>query len=93
MLFIATYHGKPELPKIDVREKARKWWNEGECPKGLKLLASYRPLSTEEPSVMVFQAESSEDIAKLVSYWHEWSFDILPALDEMEAWRAQGMKI
>lgn len=93
MLFIATYYGKPDVPRSDVREKARKWWNEGDCPDGLKLLACYRPLSTDEPAVMVFDAQGSDDIARLISYWHEWEFDVRPASDEMAAWRGQGMNI
>jgi Protein of unknown function (DUF3303) len=93
MLFIATYRGKPDTPKLDVQDKARKWWNEGECPKGLKLVACFRPLSAEEPGVMVFEAESADDVAKLITYWREWAFDVRPALDEMAAWRGQGMKV
>lgn len=93
MLFIATYRGKPDFPKIDVKEKARKWWNGGECPAGLRLLACYRPLATDEPGIMVFEAERDDDITKLLSYWREWSFSVRPATDEREAWRAQGMNV
>jgi hypothetical protein len=95
MLYLAFVRNKPRavLDNTEIMAKSRHWWNEGGRPAGLKTLAFYGTLSTETPDVYVFEAESHEDVRKLIDNWKEVDFDIHPALDFAEMFRKQGMKV
>ena len=43
--------------------------------------------------MIVFEAESHEDIRKMIASWKEVDFEVHPALDLGEVFRRQGMKI
>ncbi len=43
--------------------------------------------------MIVFEAESHEDIRKMIAYWKEVDFEVHSALDLGELFRRQGMKI
>jgi hypothetical protein len=94
MLYIAFFKAKPGVStRGDFTEKNRRWWNEGERPKGLRTVAMYGALGTETPDVYVFEAERAQDIHKLIAHWREVDFDIHPAVDLIEVYRQQGMSV
>jgi len=95
MLYIAFVKNKPGtvLGNVDIMAKSRKWWNEGDRPAGLKTVGFYGALGTDTPDVYVFEAESHEDIRKMIDYWKEVEFEIHPAIDFAATFRAQGMNI
>ena len=95
MLYIAFVKNKPrwQLGNIDLAAKSRQWWNEGEKPKGLKTIGFWGSLGTETPDVIVFEADTHEDIRKMVAYWHEVDFEVHPALDLAAIFRQQGMQV
>jgi hypothetical protein len=79
--------------KEEIVAKSRKWWNEGGKPAGIKTICFYAALGSDTPDVVVFDASSHEDIRTMIEYWREVQFDVHPALDLAENFRAQGMKI
>jgi hypothetical protein len=79
--------------KPEIAEKAKKWWNDGEAPKGLKIVASYGAVGTNTPDVLVFESEDNLDIQKMVSFWAPVGIEIHPAFDLLDYWRTQGMAI
>src|SRR6266516_2716316 len=95
MLYIAFVKNKPrwQLGDVDLTAKSREWWNEGKKPAGLRTVGFWGSLSSEAPDVIVFEAESHEDIRKMIAYWKEADFEVHPALDLGEVFRRQGMKI
>ena len=95
MLYIAFVKNKPrwQLGDVDLTAKSRRWWNEAEKPAGLRTVGFWGSLSSEAPDVIVFEAESHEDIRKMIAYWKEVDFEVHPALDLGEVFRRQGMKI
>ncbi len=95
MLFIAFVKNEPrwQLGDVDLTAKSRQWWNEGEKPAGLRTVGFWGSLSSEAPDVIVFEAESHEDIRKMIAYWKEVDFEVHPALDLADILRRQGMRI
>jgi hypothetical protein len=95
MLYIAFVKNKPRaiLENPDMMAKSRKWWNEGDRPGTLKTVAFYGSLGTQTPDVYVFEAESHDDIRKMLDYWKEVDFDVHPAIDFAEMFRRQGMNV
>jgi hypothetical protein len=95
MLYIAFVKNKPGtvLGNVEMMAKSRKWWNEGDRPTGLKTAGFYGSLGSHTPDVYVFEAESHEDIRKMIDYWKEVEFDIHPAMDLAKIFQQQGMKI
>jgi hypothetical protein len=95
MLYIAFVKNKPRaiLENADMMAKSRKWWNEGDRPAGMKTVAFYGSLGTQTPDVYVFEAESHDDIRKMLDYWKEVDFDVHPAIDFAEMFRRQGMNV
>ena len=73
MLYIAFVKNKPrwQLGDVDLTAKSRQWWNEGQKPAGLRTVGFWGSLSSEAPDVIVFEAESHEDIRKMIAYWKE----------------------
>ncbi len=95
MLYIAFMKNKPGtvLGNVDIMDKSKKWWNEGDRPAGLKTVAIYGALGTDAYDVLVFEADDHEDIRKMVDYWKEVEFEIHPAIDLADTFRKQGMNI
>jgi len=95
MLYIAFVKNKPGtvLGNADLMGKSRKWWNEGDRPVSLRTVGFYGSLGTHAPDVYVFEAESHEDIRKMIDYWKEVEFDIHPAMDFAKSFQQQGMNI
>lgn len=77
----------------EIADKAHKWWNEGQRPAGISIVASYGAVGTNTPDVLVFEAADHIDIQKMVSFWAPVELEIHPAIDLLEYWRAQGMQI
>jgi hypothetical protein len=42
---------------------------------------------------VVFEASNHDDIRTMIEYWREVQFEVHPAVDLAEVFRAQGMKI
>lgn len=94
MLYIAFIKSRPGVAtETDIIQKSRKWWNEGAKPPGLKTIGFYGVLSTNTPDVLVFESSSHEDIRTMVEYWREVSFEVHPAVDMAQVFRAQGMDV
>lgn len=94
MLYIAYVKNKARFAdKSEIVAKSRKWWNEGGKPPGIKTICFYAALGSDTPDVIVFDASNHEDIRTMIEYWHEVRFEVHPALDLADAFRAQGMKI
>ena len=94
MLYIAFVKNRPQFAtKEEIVAKSLKWWNEGEKPAGLKIINFYGVLGSDTPDVVVFDASNHEDIRKMIEYWREVQFEVHPAVDLAEIFRAQGMKI
>lgn len=94
MLYIAYVKNKARFAdKSEIVAKSRKWWNEGDKPPGIKTICFYAALGSDTPDVIVFDASNHEDIRTMIEYWHEVRFEVHPALDLADAFRAQGMKI
>ena len=64
---IAFVKNKPrwQLADVDLTPKSRQWWNEEQKPAGLRTVGFWGSLSSEAPDVIVFEAESHEDIRKV----------------------------
>ena len=93
MLFIATYRGSRTRRSLTYRTRPANGGTKANAPKGTEARGLFPPAERRRAGVMVFEAESGDDVAKLITYWREWAFDVRPALDEMAAWRGQGMKV
>lgn len=94
MLYIAFIKNRPGLAsETDIVAKSSKWWNEGGKPVGLKTIAFYGALGSDTPDVVVFDASNHDDIRTMIEYWREVQFEVHPAVDLAEVFRAQGMKI
>lgn len=92
MLYLALVKTKAEYANQDLSNKSRAWWNEGEKPADVRVRGFYETLS-ESPNVFVFEADSHDSIARMLSYWPEVQFDIHPARDLVAVFRGQGMKV
>ena len=77
----------------EIAEKAAKWWNEGQRPSELEIVASYGAVGTNTPDVLVFEADDNLDIQKMVNFWAPVEITVHPAIDLLEYWRTQGMEI
>ena len=94
MLYIAFIKRKPvSATDVDIVAKSRKWWNEGTKPAGLKTIGFYRALGSDTADVMVFESSNHDDIRTMIEYWRDISFEVHPAVDMAQVFRAQGMKI
>ena len=93
MLFVAYVKTRPEHLGTDFTERSRKWWNEGDRPQDMRVMAFYSALSTEAPNVIVFEADSADTVAEMIRYWPEIEFNVHPAQDLMEVFRGQGMQV
>ena len=94
MLYIAFIKSRPGFAsETDIVAKSRKWWNEGGKPSGLKTVGFYGALGSDTPDVVVFESSSHDDIRTMIEYWSEVQFEVHPAVDLAEVFRAQGMKI
>jgi uncharacterized protein DUF3303 len=94
MLYIAFIKSRPGLvSETDIVAKSRKWWNEGAKPGGLKTIGFYGALGSNTPDVVVFESSNHDDIRTMIEYWREVSFEVHPAVDMAQIFRAQGMKI
>jgi hypothetical protein len=94
MLYLAFVKNRPQFAsKEEIVAKSRKWWNEGGKPTGLKISSFYGVLGSDTPDVVVFDASNHEDIRTMIEYWREVQFEVHPAVDLPESFRAQGMKI
>ena len=92
MLYVALVQTRPERAGGDLTEKSRAWWNGGDKPSDLRVHGFFGTLSAH-PNVFVFSADSHDSIAKMLEYWPEVSFEIFPAQDLVEVFRAQGMEV
>ncbi|MGA3229045.1 DUF3303 domain-containing protein [Candidatus Binatus soli] len=92
MLYIAFIKNRPGFD-TDIIAKSRKWWNEGAKPAGLKTIGFYGPLSSDTPDVLVFESSNHNDIRTMIEYWRGVSFEIYPAVDMAQVFRAQGMEV
>jgi len=94
MLYIAFIKSRPGITaETDIIAKSRKWWNEGAKPAGLKTIGFYGALGSDTPDVVVFESLNHDDIRTMIEYWREVSFEVRPAVDMAQVFRAQGMKI
>ena len=94
MLYIAFIKSRPGLTsETDIVAKSRKWWNEGGKPAGIKTSCFYAALGSDTRDVVVFDASNHEDIRTMIEYWREVQFEVHPALDLADTFRAQGMTI
>ncbi len=95
MLYMAFVKNRPHAGagSVDMQAKSRKWWNEGGRPAGLKTVAFYGAIGSGTTAVIVFDAANHDDIRTMVNYWNEMEFEVHPALDMLEAFRKQGMKV
>jgi hypothetical protein len=94
MLYIAFIKSRPGITaETDIIAKSRKWWNEGAKPAGLKTIGFYGALGSDTPDVVVFESSNHDDIRTMIEYWREVSFEVHPAVDMAQVFRAQGMKI
>jgi len=48
---------------------------------------------SDTPDVVVFEASNHDDIRTMIEYWREVQFEVHPAADLAQVFRAQGMKI
>ncbi len=94
MLYIAFIKSRPGLvSETDIVAKSRKWWNEGAKPDGLKTIGFFGALGSNTPDVVIFESSNHDDIRTMIEYWREVSFEVHPAVDMAQIFRAQGMKI
>ena len=96
MLYIAFFKIKPHLSvgSSEIIEMSRKWWDGGGKPNGLKTVGVFGCLGTDTRDVMVFEAQSHEDIRQMINYWRDTTdFEIHPAVDLASTFRQQGMKV
>lgn len=92
MLYIAFVRLRPEHASVDLIEKSRQWWNNGERPPGLRTLVGYGALGAA-PNVFVFETDDHEDLRKQTHFWNEFDFEIYPAVELLGEWRQQGMHV
>ncbi len=59
----------------------------------LKTIGFYGALGSDNPDVVVFESSNHDDIRTMIEYWREVSFEVHPAVDMAQVFRAQGMKI
>jgi uncharacterized protein DUF3303 len=96
MLYLAFFKLKPGISvgSPQIIEKSRKWWDGGAKPTGLKTIGAYGCLGTEARDVLVFEAESHDDIRELVNYWRDTTdFEVHPAVDLAASFKQQGMNV
>lgn len=94
MLYIAFIKNRPGfVTDPDIIAKSRKWWNEGAKPAGLKTIGFYGALGGDTPDVLIFESSNHDDIRTMIEYWRDFSFEVHPAVDMAQVFRAQGMKI
>jgi hypothetical protein len=96
MLYIAFFKIKPNLSvgSSEIIEMSRKWWDGGGKPAGLKTIAVFGCLGTDTRDVMVFEAQSHDDIRQMINYWRDTTdFEVHPAVDLASMFRQQGMKV
>lgn len=94
MLYIAFVKNRPQtIPGGDLDVKSRKWWNENAKPAGLRTVGFYGAIGSKTTAVIVFEAQSHEDIRTMLNYWNEVDFEVHPAVDLADDYRRQGMKV
>jgi hypothetical protein len=96
MLYIAFFKIKSGLSvgSAEIIEKSHKWWDGGAKPAGLKTVGVFGSLGTEARDVLIFEAQSHEDIRAMVNYWRDTTdFEVHPAVDLAANFRQQGMKV
>jgi hypothetical protein len=82
------------LGSAEIIEKSHKWWDGGAKPAGLKTVGVFGCLGTEARDVLVFEAESHDDIREMVNFWPDTTdFEVHPAVDLAANFRQQGMKV
>ena len=65
-----------------------------EKPAGLKTIGVFGCLGTEARDVLVFEAQSHDDIREMVNFWRDTTdFEVHPAVDLAANFRQQGMKV
>jgi Protein of unknown function (DUF3303) len=93
MMYVAFVTIGPEQRGSSaLLDKSQRWWNEGGRPRGLKTVAAYGTLGSS-PDVFVLETDNPEDLRALTSFWSEIDFEIHPAIDLVEVFRAQGMQV
>jgi hypothetical protein len=68
MLYVAFFKIKPGLTagSPEIIEKSRKWWDGGGKPAGLKTVGVFSCLGTDTRDVLIFEAQSHDDIREMV---------------------------
>ena len=96
MLYIAFFKIKPSLSvtSAEIIEKSRKWWDGGGKPADLKTVGVFSCLGTNTRDVLIFEAQSHDDIREMVNFWRDTTdFEIHPAVDLAATFKQQGMKV
>jgi hypothetical protein len=96
MLYVAFFKIKPSFSvgSAEIIEKSRKWWDGGGKPPGLKTVGDFGCLGTDTRDVLVFEAQSHEDIRELINFWRDTTdFEVHPAVDLAATFKQQGMKV
>jgi len=93
MRYIAFVRRRSGFDRPEFAEKSKRWWNDGEAPEGLKTLAAWHALGSRTPSVFVFECDDHEALHRLLEFWNELEFELHPARDLLEQYRAQGMHV
>jgi len=82
------------VDSAEIIEKSHKWWDGGAKPAGIKTVGVFGCLGTEARDVLVFEAQSHDDIREMVNFWRDTTdFEVHPAVDLAANFRQQGMKV
>jgi hypothetical protein len=96
MLYVAFFKIRPgfSVDSAEIIEKSHKWWDGGAKPAGIKTVGVFGCLGTEARDVLVFEAQSHDDIREMVNFWRDTTdFEVHPAVDLAANFRQQGMKV
>ena len=96
MLYVAFFKIKPGLTagSPEIIEKSRKWWDGGGKPAGLKTVGVFSCLGTDTRDVLIFEAESHDEIREMINFWRDTTdFEVHPAVDLAATFKQQGMKV
>src|SRR5712692_7814033 len=76
MLYIAFFKIRPgfSVESAEIIEKSHKWWDGGAKPAGLKTIGVFGCLGTGARDVLVFEAQSHDDIREMVNFWRDTTF-------------------